>query len=157
MWGTLGCAGSSVRSSTPAYGCHLSCGSETRRFLEQLEKSPHEKARPRSPLQSPRKLRDPELDRANASLIATLQGTRRRPFGLRDGQHNPLFAVQPGVNAEDALMHVSLLLKCAEEVSDEITERASGVERGLIWSMVHSVEMARAVVDALLDGTRPTS
>ncbi|BAV73414.1 hypothetical protein PCAU_1205 [Pseudomonas chlororaphis subsp. aurantiaca] len=112
---------------------------------------------PDPPLQSPRKLRDPELDRANASLIATLQATRHRPFGLRDGQHNPLFAVQPGVNAEDALMHVPLLLKCAEEVSDEITERASGVERGLIWSMVHSVEMARAVVDALLDGTRPTS
>ena len=27
-------------------------------------------------------------------------------------------------------------------------------ERGLIWSMVHSVEMARAVVEALLDGAR---
>jgi hypothetical protein len=53
------------------------------------------------------------------------------------------------------LAHVSLLLKCAEEVSDEITERASGLERGLIWSMVHSVEMARAVVDALLDSNRP--
>ncbi|SDY80880.1 DUF6124 family protein [Pseudomonas sp. NFIX28] len=112
---------------------------------------------PDPPLQSPRKLRDPELDRANASLIAALQGTRRRPFGLRDGQGHPLFAVQPGVNAEDALMHVSLLLKCAEEVSDEITERASGIERGLIWSMVHSVEMARAVVDALLDSTHPTT
>ncbi|NBF10664.1 DUF6124 family protein [Pseudomonas sp. Fl4BN1] len=110
---------------------------------------------PDPPLQSPRKLRDPELDRANASLLAALQGTRRRPFGLRDGQGHPLFAVQPGVNAEDALMHVSLLLKCAEEVSDEITERASGIERGLIWSMVHSVEMARAVVDALLDDSRP--
>ncbi|NBF04510.1 DUF3077 domain-containing protein [Pseudomonas sp. Fl5BN2] len=110
---------------------------------------------PDPPLQSPRKLRDPELDRANASLLAALQGTRRRPFGLRDGRGHPLFAVQPGVNAEDALMHVSLLLKCAEEVSDEITERASGIERGLIWSMVHSVKMARAVVDALLDDSRP--
>lgn len=63
-----------------------------------------------------------------------------------------LFHVREGVSAEEALVHVSLLLKCAEEVSDEITERGSGLERGLIWSMVHSVEMARAVVDALLDG-----
>jgi len=63
--------------------------------------------------------------------------------------------VQPEVNAEDALMHVALLLKCAEEVADEITERASGIERGLIWSMVHSVEMACAVVEALLEAPAP--
>ncbi|MGC5704041.1 DUF3077 domain-containing protein [Pseudomonas sp. NFXW11] len=103
----------------------------------------------------PRSLRDPELDRANANLLSALKATRPRPFGLRDAQGNPLFAVQPGVNAEDALLHVALLLKCAEEVSDEITERASGIERGLIWSMVHSVEMARAVVEALLDSPHP--
>ena len=110
---------------------------------------------PDPPLTTDHPRRDPELDRANANLLAALNGTRHRPFGLRDAQGHPLFAVQPQVNAEDALMHVSLLLKCAEEVSDEITERASGIERGLIWSMVHSVEMARAVVDALLDGARP--
>ena len=96
--------------------------------------------------------RNPELDRANAHLLHALKDTRPRPFGLRDAKGHALFAVQPGVNPEDALMHVALLLKCAEEVSDEITERASGIERGLIWAMVHSVEMARAVVEALLDG-----
>ncbi|MDP9527153.1 DUF3077 domain-containing protein [Pseudomonas protegens] len=72
-------------------------------------------------------------------------------FGCRDGHGRPLFAVREGVSAEEALLHVSLLLKCAEETADEITS-ASGIERGLIWSMIHSVEMARAVVDALLDG-----
>ncbi len=66
-----------------------------------------------------------------------------------------LFCVREGISAEEALLHVSILLKAAEEVSDEITERASGVERGLIWSMIHNVEMARGVVDALLDGSRP--
>ncbi|MFP3520416.1 hypothetical protein SB766_29960, partial [Pseudomonas sp. SIMBA_077] len=54
-----------------------------------------------------------------------------------------LFSIREGINAEKALLHVSLLLKSAEEVSDEITERGSGIERGLIWSLVHSVEMAR--------------
>nr|WP_080684650.1 DUF3077 domain-containing protein [Pseudomonas chlororaphis] len=68
-----------------------------------------------------------------------------------DGGGNPLFAVRAGVSAEEALLHVALLLKCAEETADEITS-ASGIERGLVWSMIHSVEMARAVVDALLDG-----
>lgn len=85
------------------------------------------------------------------SLIATLQPTAAGPAGL----DNP-FTVRPGISAEEALLHVSMLLKAAEEVSDEITEHASGVERGLIWSLVHSVEMARGVVDALLDGNRCT-
>ena len=88
---------------------------------------------------------------ADVSLIQSLKKTVSIPVS-RDS----LFSVREGINAEEALLHVSLLLKSAEEVSDEITERGSGIERGLIWSMVHSVEMARAVVDALLDGSRHT-
>ncbi|WP_397443391.1 DUF3077 domain-containing protein [Pseudomonas chlororaphis] len=84
-------------------------------------------------------------------LHCALQETGSASFGCRDGNGRPLFAVRAGVSAEEALLHVSLLLKCAEETADEITS-ASGIERGLIWSMIHSVEMARAVVDALLDG-----
>ncbi|WP_025810009.1 DUF6124 family protein [Pseudomonas chlororaphis] len=86
---------------------------------------------------------------ADASLIQSLKKTVSIPVS-RDS----LFSVREGISAEEALLHVSLLLKSAEEVSDEITERGSGIERGLIWSLVHSVEMARAVVDALLDGSR---
>ncbi|WEK11506.1 MAG: DUF3077 domain-containing protein [Candidatus Pseudomonas colombiensis] len=112
---------------------------------------------PDPPFSLPAHRRDPELDSANAILLHTLKATRERPFGLRDAHGQALYTVQPGISAEDALAHVSLLLKCAEEVSDEITEQASGIERGLIWSMVHSVEMARAVVDALLDSNRPNS
>jgi len=70
------------------------------------------------------------------------------------GRTGSPFAVLPGISTEEALLHVSMLLKAAEEVSDEITEHASGIERGLIWSLVHSVEMAHGVVDALLDGNR---
>ncbi|MGO3543591.1 MAG: hypothetical protein ACTIOG_14000 [Pseudomonas helleri] len=62
------------------------------------------------------------------------------------------FAVLADVRALQALQHVSIMLKGAEEVSDEITEMASGIERGLVWSLVHSVEMARSLVDALLKG-----
>ncbi|UZE35653.1 DUF3077 domain-containing protein [Pseudomonas sp. B21-059] len=100
------------------------------------------------------------LEEPNKTLLQALQNTALSPplhehftatgstrFGCRDGE----VAVCEGVNAEEALLHVSLLLKCAEETADEITS-ASGIERGLIWSMIHSVEMARAVVDALLDG-----
>ncbi|MGE8353739.1 MAG: DUF6124 family protein [Pseudomonas protegens] len=117
---------------------------------------------PDPPVSSPSSRRNPAHDLANervrhalanigveGSLIATLQPTAAGSAG----PDNP-FTVRPGISAEEALIHVSMLLKAAEEVSDEITEQASGVERGLIWSLVHSVEMARCVVDALLDGNR---
>ena len=60
------------------------------------------------------------------------------------------FGVLPDIRAIEALSHVSLMLKSTEEVSDEITVFASGIERGLVWSLVHSVEMSRSLVDALL-------
>jgi len=108
----------------------------------------------------PTSYRDPALKAANTTLRVALAQQQLDPalFQLTT-QANPvspdsLFSVRPGINAEEALLHISLLLKSAEEVSDEITERGSGIERGLIWSLVHSVEMARAVVDALLDGSR---
>ncbi|MGC5702105.1 DUF3077 domain-containing protein [Pseudomonas sp. NFXW11] len=106
----------------------------------------------------PTSYRDPALKAANATLRVALAQQPADPALLRlRTQAQPvaadsLFSVRPGVSAEEALVHVSLLLKCAEEVCDEITQQGSGVERGLIWSMVHSVEMARAVVEALLDG-----
>ncbi|SDZ09706.1 hypothetical protein [Pseudomonas sp. NFIX28] len=87
---------------------------------------------------------------AEVVFLQSLGATAGRAVG-----NDSLFCVREGISAEEALLHVSILLKAAEEVSDEITERASGVERGLIWSLIHNVEMARGVVDALLDGSRP--
>nr|WP_258571665.1 hypothetical protein [Pseudomonas protegens] len=84
------------------------------------------------------------LQPADASLIQSLKKTISTP-----ASRDSLFSVRGGISAEE-----SLRLKSTEEVSDDITEYGSGIERGLIWSLVHSVEMARAVVDALLDGSR---
>ncbi|MFJ3158264.1 DUF6124 family protein [Pseudomonas protegens] len=122
------------------------------------------KLAPDQPKAPQRHGRNPELDQANKQI---LQKLALRPTGAplaKSIKHtsgvpvssDSLFSIREGINAEKALLHVSLLLKSAEEVSDEITERGSGIERGLIWSLVHSVEMARAVVDALLDGSRHT-
>ncbi|MBW8354068.1 MAG: DUF3077 domain-containing protein [Pseudomonas sp.] len=118
---------------------------------------------PDPPLTLPGQFRTPEHDHdtqrirlalasnnVEASILSSLKDTTTTSIG-RDS----LFNVRAGISAEEALIHVSLLLDCAVQVSDEITERASGVERGLIWSMIHSVEMARAVVDSLLDANRP--
>ena len=116
---------------------------------------------PDPPPSLPRQRRNPQHDSAtqqilhgfssrdaDSALFNTLKETAAIPVG-----RNSMFSVRAGVDAEEALVHVSLLLNCAVQVSDEITEQGSGVERGLIWSMIHSVEMARAVVDALLEGS----
>ena len=96
--------------------------------------------------------------KASSPLIdSTLPNTCQRDFGPVDSTLQPMFSLRAGICAHDALMHVSLLLLCAEQTSDEITELGSGVERDLIWSMVHSVEMARAVVDSLLDSSQHQS
>lgn len=118
---------------------------------------------PDPPMSLPGQFRNPEHDidtqrirlalasnKAETSILNNLKDTVSASVG-----HQSMFSVRPDINAEEALVHVSLLLDCAVQVSDEITERASGVERGLIWSMIHSVEMARAVVDSLLDANRP--
>ncbi|ROL66117.1 hypothetical protein BK634_25255 [Pseudomonas chlororaphis] len=118
---------------------------------------------PDPPLTLPGQFRTPEHDRdtqrirlalasnnAEVSILSSLKDTA--PISI---DRDSLFSVRAGISAEEALVHVSLLLDCAVQVSDEITECASGVERGLIWSMIHSVEMAGAVVDSLLDANRP--
>ncbi len=108
----------------------------------------------------PTSYRDPELKVANTTLRVTLTQQPVDPalFQLSTQatsvSPHSLFNVRPGVNAEEALVHIALLLKCAEEACDEINQQGSGLEYGLIWSMVHSVEMARAVVEALLEGRR---
>lgn len=120
---------------------------------------------PDPPVTLPCARRNPEHDRANDTILQALCLHRPegsfldglKPTAARAVGADSLFGVRGGISAEEALVHVSILLKAAEEVSDEITARASGVERGLIWSMIHSVEMARGVVDALLDGGRPPS
>ena len=89
-------------------------------------------------------------------LLDTLAFTCSKPV-IPEAPYKPtLFAIQPGVNALDALTYVSNLLETAELNGDEVSLHINPVERALFWGMLHSVEVARAVVDALLDGSRAT-
>ena len=73
-------------------------------------------------------------------------------FGTCDAGHGPLFAVCAGINAEDALVHASLSLKCARETTYHMCMAETAANEGLLWSTLHSIEMAKALVDAVLDG-----
>jgi len=100
---------------------------------------------------------EPEPVPANTHrLLDTLAFTCSKPV-IPEAPYKPtLFAIQPGVSAQDALTYVSNLLETAELNGDEISLHTNPVERALFWGMLHSVEVARAVVDSLLEGASPS-
>ncbi|MNF08602.1 hypothetical protein D3C80_2090600 [compost metagenome] len=63
-----------------------------------------------------------------------------------------MFSVRAGISAEDTLVHALLYLRCARTTVLEAVQYASKEGRGFVWSTQHSVEMAMALLDALLDG-----
>jgi hypothetical protein len=80
--------------------------------------------------------------------------TTALPFGACDSSNKPIFSVNPGINREDTLTHLSHLLKCAYASAYELCDNPVR-DTGLLWSTVHSIESAKALVDALLVGTEP--
>ncbi|PWB33109.1 hypothetical protein DCO48_10620 [Pseudomonas sp. SDI] len=82
----------------------------------------------------------------------TLPTTAHATFGSCSGSHAPLFAVREGVDMEDALVHISVLVKAAYETNVQACEKAGDELRGLLWAGQHSLEMAKALTDAVLDG-----
>ncbi len=90
-------------------------------------------------------------------MLDTLAFTCAKPVTPEAPYKPTLFAIQPGITAQDALVYVSNLLETAELNGDEISLHTNPVERTLFWGMLHSVEVARAVVDALLEGASPSN
>ena len=63
-----------------------------------------------------------------------------------------MFAIPNSVNSEVALAQASDLLRCAGASASEAGNGLSGVQRDLVLSVVHLVELAKAYVDKSLDG-----
>ncbi len=68
-----------------------------------------------------------------------------------------MFGVRAGVNLEDAQVHAGLYLQCASLTGPLMVEQASESGRGFTQATLHSVEMANALVDALLDSLEQQS
>lgn len=74
-------------------------------------------------------------------------------FGQCKAGHPPLFTVRADVDAEDALVHAALLLQGIYETLQQTCETADlPVSKGLLLAPMHSAEMAKGLVDAVLDG-----
>jgi hypothetical protein len=80
-----------------------------------------------------------------------LPTTVTTPFGTCDSKLLPLYTVREGIPLEDALVQISLLLKCAGESAYELSD-CGLKQRGLLWSTLHSIETAKALTEALMGG-----
>ncbi|MFJ5180350.1 DUF3077 domain-containing protein [Pseudomonas fulva] len=73
-------------------------------------------------------------------------------FSTCESSHPPLFSVRPGVDLEDALVHLSTLLRGAYAANLKAMELANGTCFDLLLGNDHGLESATAVVEALLKG-----
>ncbi|KPA89807.1 hypothetical protein PF66_03661 [Pseudomonas asplenii] len=94
----------------------------------------------------------PDSDPAQPPRFGVIDKTAALPTDYLDAHKLPVFTVRAGIDVEVALQHVSFLLKAAEYVADDLVPSTNDLARDQLWSITHSVEMARAVVDALLSG-----
>ncbi|WP_345774554.1 hypothetical protein [Pseudomonas entomophila] len=63
-----------------------------------------------------------------------------------------MFTVRDGVDLEDALVHLSTLLKGAFATNLKAMELATGTCYDLLLANDHGLDTAKAVVEAVLDG-----
>lgn len=87
----------------------------------------------------------------------TLPLTANTPFGSCPAGHPPLFTVRAGIAAHDALVHASMYLRSANDTAMLACDNVASETRGLVWAALHSIEMAKGLVDALLDGIEEES
>ena len=78
--------------------------------------------------------------------------TRSITFGAMYGDRK-LFAVCKDINIEDALIHATELLGCASATTFEIANTLQDHERSQVIAVFHLLEMAKALVNASLEGT----
>ena len=71
--------------------------------------------------------------------------TAASSFSTCECSHPPLFAVRSGVDYEDALVHLSTLLKGAFATNLKALELAKGTCRDLLLSNDHGLDSAKAL------------
>lgn len=81
-----------------------------------------------------------------------LNPTTEQSFCSCQSSHPPIFTVRPGVDAADALVHASMLARAFQEIADDYAQHhAPEAGRAMIWSILHSAETVRALLEGLLD------
>lgn len=62
-----------------------------------------------------------------------------------------LFEVKRSISSEEAMIHASDLLRCAAATAYEAADHLHGANRDLAFSVVHMIDLAKALVDRCLE------
>lgn len=81
-----------------------------------------------------------------------LNPTTEQLFCTCQSSHPPIFTVRAGIEAAEALVHASTLARSIQEIADVYAQHhAPESSRAMIWSIQHSAEAVKALVDGVLD------
>ncbi|MBZ9781225.1 DUF3077 domain-containing protein [Pseudomonas sp. REP124] len=74
-----------------------------------------------------------------------------KPAAAEEAGEVRFFDVNKNVSGEEALVHATDLLRCAGATAYEAAKQLQGSSRDLALSVVHMIDMARAMVDRALE------
>lgn len=77
-----------------------------------------------------------------------------KPAVSESAAQEKFFEVKRSINSEDAMIHASDLLRCAAATAYEAADSLSGTHRDLTFSVMHMIDMAKALVDRSLESSR---
>lgn len=84
----------------------------------------------------------------------TRQITCATPFGSPDLHGNHMFTVCEGIRAEDALRQACQILNSARASAYDVAQHLTKNDQALALGIAQQVDMAKALVDAVLAGVR---
>ncbi|OLS64386.1 hypothetical protein [Pseudomonas putida] len=70
-------------------------------------------------------------------------------FGACNGTHPPVFAVNPDVDIDDVLMHLTAAVTSAFESNAQLCEMLARPLADVAWATWQSLEVCQALIDAL--------
>lgn len=93
------------------------------------------------------------MKKTDSNQPEKLKPTAEKTFCNCESSHPPLFAIRPGIDAADALVHACLLARGLNQIATDYAQHhAPERSRDIVWSMQHSAESLSAILEGLLDG-----
>ena len=74
-------------------------------------------------------------------------------FATCDNHHPPLFAVCGGADVEKALVHLTVMLRCAYKTNLQACDTVKDNHlAGMLWATQHTLEASRALAESMMKG-----
>ncbi|MGC5702023.1 DUF3077 domain-containing protein [Pseudomonas sp. NFXW11] len=71
-----------------------------------------------------------------------------------DKEEEKFFEIRRSLSCEEAMIHASDLLRCAAATAYDAADNLRGANRDLAFSVVHMIDLAKALVDKSLESQR---